>query len=304
MIDFVRLNAKLEDVEEYAEQFEWEPSFEQKTDKVTGYTNFSWKKENLKIKIFSARSLLTVEGSLPNFYKGYNHLNFRKSEIENSIDLISKYLRISPKELKLTTLEFGVNIITKKMPNYYFKSFICYRSNYFRYSNPKRRVKKGNGIQCDANDYTIKIYNKSWVAKEISKIATKVPPHVLRFELRYYSPKLKTLLNVSSLSDLKTEIAYKELFHEFFKVFNGIEKIKDYDFKLFTKEQLAYFCLSISENFRLYLSLLNARDPKLKLKEIRAKEDFFNNIESYVTASLWGEIGRKCTMKWKQLITS
>jgi predicted nucleic acid binding AN1-type Zn finger protein len=304
MIDFISFYTKLDDPESFVERFESEPSFEEKIDSKTGYMNFYWKKNNLIVKVFSDRRILTIKGSLPNFFKGYNHLNYRKSEIDKTIDLISVYLGIDSNRFKLTTMEFGVNIITNKDPKYYFKSFIKYRNNFFAQSKTRKRVKKGNGIQCDANDYTIKIYNKTWVANVITKTSKRVPDNILRFELRYTSSKLKKLLNVTYLSDLTRIAAYNELFKEFFKVFRGIEKISDYDFSTFTNKQLGYFCLATSENHIQFLNLLAERDPKLRLHELKNKEKFFSYIEKYSTTTLWGEIGKKSTMKWKRLMNT
>lgn len=123
--------------------------------------------ENIKIKIYSNSMFLS--GSLHKFFnKGeHNHNDFNLSAFRDVLKRLYELFKVSPENLKLICLEYGVNInppiesddIINHLMQHKHKDFESKISN-----------GKGNYKQAEHTDYIIKIYNKAKQYKLIDEV--------------------------------------------------------------------------------------------------------------------------------------
>ena len=141
---------------------------------------------------------VTISGSLHKFYHGNNYGLFKRSEIKETVEQFSSMFFIDPnsKEINITSLEYGVNVITKKEPLDYANCMLRYVNNKFRDCKPKRRTTKIWGRECSTTDFNLKFYDKTLQTELTSKkspedlaILKVLPKNILRYEIVHLRPK-------------------------------------------------------------------------------------------------------------------
>lgn len=153
---------------------------------------------------------VTVSGSLHKFYHGNNYGLFKRSEIKEAVVRFSNMFLIDAdsKDIKITSLEYGVNVITKKEPLRYADCMLYYVNNKFRDCTPKRRTTKVWGRECSTTDFKFKFYDKTLQTELTSKKPVKgsieVPSNILRYEIVHFRPKsMEYLYCLNSLHSIE-----------------------------------------------------------------------------------------------------
>ncbi len=155
---------------------------------------FTIKNNNVKLK-----------GSLHKYFNSglHNYNNFYFSNLLNTlIDLFEKF-KINPNTTVLNNVEFGVNIFTPFPPEVLLNAIIHYKGTPFHPFN----INGAKGIECEKENFIIKIYDKSH--------QYNLPEYILRFEIKAIRMKffvdnrakinvLSDLLNIDNLIKLKT----------------------------------------------------------------------------------------------------
>ena len=150
---------------------------------------------NLKFIIKSDRTIL-LTGSL---HKYWNSINGRGQHNYNDFsfpDLVSVILDIKEKfnidlsSTHIQNIEIGVNIITPYYPDRFLKSLINHKGQSFN----KEQGTKKHYLQCEKQQYIIKVYNKGLQYNQLENI--------LRFEGKITKMAKLKKAKIKTLSDL------------------------------------------------------------------------------------------------------
>ncbi len=209
-----------------------------------------------------------LNGSFHKYFNNgvHNYNDFYFTDLKNVLIDLSTKFNINPEKTILNNLEFGVNVFIRVEPEEVFKNIINYKGKPFH----KFNVDGAKGIECQMQNFIIKIYDKGYQYKQSGNL--------LRFELKgvkmqYFTDnkiKIKTfadLLNVNQLHPLKDVLV---------SVFNEI-LITDYcikDNKLNAKELLIF---SNGNNPKYWEQLI----PKSKLTDNSKNKDYKKQRKNY-----------------------
>lgn len=144
--------------------------------------------------------------------QGHNYNDFQYSELCSTIDYMSDNI-IDVNEKKLTQLEFGLNIsVTKNAKSIIKKSILMH--NLERHTALRKFKGRGYLLEFEHTNYIIKIYDK---AKQYKR-----RENILRFEIKFISPKEFNPLGIYNLNDLKSKENLKNLFNYMLKRFDEL----------------------------------------------------------------------------------
>ncbi len=187
---------------------------------------------------------LIIRGSLhKNYYKGFNSSDFSLSQLREEITWLSEKVKISPENLIITNLEFGLNI-ELKFPVFDFlsKNLIIFKSLPFNRYDPDQSG-KCIGFYCPLSQYSLKVYDK---AKQYG-----LKTNLLRVELRYKKMTPLKGTEIRSLKDLGSPLAQNELFTKLKKAWGDV---------------LLFDISELNEAPKLFVNtpefILNANNPK------------------------------------------
>ncbi len=138
---------------------------------------------------------LTLKGSLhKNYYAGKNFLPFTWQMLQQQVNHICKTLSIDAKTAQISTLEIGVNIITRfEVTPFLRQNIVSYKGNPFNRYKPDRNG-FCLGIYCTLSQYEVKIYDKG--------LQNNLPYNLLRFEKRYLKMQVLNKRGIKYLTDL------------------------------------------------------------------------------------------------------
>jgi hypothetical protein len=161
--------------------------------------NQSVKYRNLWVTINQSRNVRKLKGSLHMFWNRgtHNHNDFTYIDLVKTILELANDLKIDPKKSVLNHIEYAVNLLTNFDPSDLIHDLILHKGV------PFYRMKKGIGMRCTHEQYSIKIYNKGY-QKHLSC-------YVLRIEIKvnamYYLEEkgipIRTLDDLMNLDNLK-----------------------------------------------------------------------------------------------------
>ncbi len=142
---------------------------------------------------------LTLDGSLhKNNFNGENYSPFGWDDLQAQISHVENSLCVSPEDVEILNLEFGVNVqLPFPVFEYLQQNLISYKGKQFNAYDPDR---KGVclGYHCELSQYSVKVYDK---AKQFN-----LPENVMRFELRFRKMHKLNRLGIKILSDLKDRV--------------------------------------------------------------------------------------------------
>ena len=192
---------------------------------------------------------------LMKFYKENNYSDFTREEIKRAVHELCAYLHITPDKMKITLLEFGLNILTEYPPDYYFDVFRDYKTRPFIPMRPLPGTPKIAGINCNLSQYDIKFYDKTWEAIRRGKVSVKerylIPSNLLRFEIRFKSPKVRSIRTLINGEDLYSPAFLNELKYELNYIYENIYKLNVIaDFNGFRQKDIREYLFIKSELYQ------------------------------------------------------
>jgi hypothetical protein len=164
----------------------------------------------LQIRITSQNHCkVYLKGSLHKYYtgsyitEGYNHSDFSYSNICEAIYQISQVMNVTPSQIILHQLEFGLNIHTKENPSFVIEQILSHKGMSFE---QRDFLGKGKLIRVNRERYSVKIYNKG--------LQYDLPNHILRVEIKvnkmaYFQGVTFKDYKISTMSDLLNFTLYE-----------------------------------------------------------------------------------------------
>lgn len=117
---------------------------------------------------------VSMKGSLHKYFEGgTNFGDFTLIDVQIAIVELAEMFDFNPEKTHINFIEIGVNIPLEYDPSKLIRCLVLYRNKSFE---PLQVKGKGYGRQCDTQNFTIKIYNKS--------LQYNLPHHLLRFEVK------------------------------------------------------------------------------------------------------------------------
>jgi hypothetical protein len=244
---------------------------EHKTD--TGDFYLSGSLKNYKVNL--NKEGVNLKGSLPKFYLNDNIKTLTRGDTERAFENMEDLLHVKLTNSKVYRFDIGVNLLTEKEPEHYFK-FLGESKYYNRLLQPK-------SLYYVNSNRTKAFYNKiAEVKAKAGHIETAIKyRNLLRYELRFtrrLTRQLKTLEVNPAL--LTNEDFYIKIIDRFYNEFQGIHKI----FKL--KMNLKKIGRQPKENDffnQLLILLINGvgQDTVLEMVEDMKKDNVYKSPVNY-----------------------
>ena len=200
----------------------------------------------------STKFYLNIRGSFhKNHYKGENWQPFKFSNLQYQIRHICKSLFIEPESARISSLEFGVNIVTPfNVKAFLDNNVLDFKGKRFdKYLPDKRGLELG--LFCRLSQYQIKLYDKG---KQ-----NKLDNNLMRFEKKCKKMQELKKMGILYLSDLLDKAKVYSLKPILLKAWN--------DVLIYDIEDSEMLSIEISDDDKRFL--LNGRNHKYwgKIKE-------------------------------------
>lgn len=168
------------------------------------------------LKVVLEDDKLFINNSLHKFFKGDNYSDFSRSELIQSIDLLSDNLGVCDKSIIPNFLEFGINTSFSDVTSYLY-SMALYKGKNF-YPMKKKSVEYGRKVEmCE-------VYAKAYDKSKEFLLHNKIPCPIndlLRVEIGLKGKR--QLSFIPSLADLKKEETLRILQQKLLYYFEHIE---------------------------------------------------------------------------------
>jgi len=174
--------------------------------------------DNIKVKVY--QNSIFLQGSLHKFYNEgeHNHNDFNLSAFRDVLRRLFELFRVTPENLNLICIEYGVNILPPIESNKIINHLFQHKRIEFE---SKISNDKGNYRQAEHNEYIVKIYNKAKQFRlnyEVLRIEikeTNLRHHRARgiFTLKDFIHSDKTTF-INSLIDKWNEVIYYDCTNE------------------------------------------------------------------------------------------
>lgn len=220
---------------------------------------------------------------------GHNHNDFNYSQLCSRVDYLKDKI-IDIATTKLTQLEFGLNIrIPVEAKDLISKSILMHKLE--RHSAVKKF--KGNGylLMFEHYNYIIKIYDKA------KQYGIK-DQNILRFEIKFISPKEFNKLGVFNINDLKNKDKLNSLFHYLLNRFEELLIVDE--FSIETTSIKDYDKLNMYSSFSFWDKLRNEKKRQSKLNH---KKKYLSLLKQYNLLKKKNYLKEALIEKFNQLIS-
>lgn len=229
MIDFIKIRYPNPDIEhlKYVPGTDWTSSTKDETKALKG--KFSLFNElSLAVKPSHEGSVLIIQGSIhKHFYNGSNSGDFSFSDLTKAISDLCETLKIDPHRAKVSTFEFGVNMLTPTPPEDIISRLL--HVGRYPFIAMSGDGKPSRGLYRKGNKRKIKVYRKA--------------PEMLRFEVSAIKMVFVEKARISTLSDLLKKENLAQLGHILIEQFKSIEKTECVDQSKMSEKQINAFKL-------------------------------------------------------------
>lgn len=254
----------------------------------------------LQIRISSQNHCkVYLKGSLHKYYtgryitEGYNHSDFSYSNICEAIHQISNVMNVTPSQIILHQLEFGLNIQTKENPSFVIEQILSHKGMPF-----EQRQYRGKGklIRFDRERYSVKIYNKG--------LQYDLSQNILRVEIKinkmaYFQGVTFNKFNISTMEHLLNYDLYECFLSALIQTLNeliftddriSVREITNKKDKVFFKD---------ASNPRYWSKQRNLSDSKTFNRKMRKLDDI---RLKYAPDDLKGHLQKSLQNKFAEII--
>ncbi len=221
MYDFIKAVARDVDVQSILNgPLEFKLFVDEKTAEVSPF--YIARNHNLEFKLFETGTLI-VKGSLHRLAdylegtgNGANFTSVRMADIISSISHITFLTGIEASRLKISNLEFGINLPITRPAQYYLEKLILYKN----YMASIVLCESSNDLfmaKFQAQQYEVKLYDKGWqfrLDKPLLRIELKITRMV------YFKTVTKKLGGHLTLASLDSHALYYFLYNKLELVIN------------------------------------------------------------------------------------
>ncbi len=220
--------------------------------------------------------------------EAHNHNDFSYSQICSMVDFLKDNI-IDIATSKLTQLEFGLNIrVPVQAKDLISKSVLMH--NLQRHSAVKDFKGKGYLLMFEHYNYIIKIYDK---AKQYG-IRDQ---NILRFEIKFISPKEFNKLGVFNINDLKNKEKLNNLFNYLLRRFEELLIVDDFSHQEITLEDFEK--INMYSSFSFWDKFRNENKRQSKLNH---KKKYVSLLEQYGLLKSKNYLKKELIEKFNQLI--
>ena len=211
MIDFIKLNCRLTSIEmqQLKNNIDFYRTINTATGEVVSLSSngkqvlnhiVAWEK-NKKIKLYPS-GWCEVSGSIHKYFNDgkHNFNQFEKSNLIESVSLLSDKLKVNLRNFKISGLEVGVNIKPPIDSQEIIANSLLYKSRPFE---SKYHNDEGNYKQVSLSEYKIKLYDKRL---HYEAQGYEVGEETMRFEIKYNSMRSVKQKGIFLLEDLEQKI--------------------------------------------------------------------------------------------------
>ena len=211
MIDFIKLNNRLTIIEmqELKNNIDFYRTYNTATGEEVSlssngkqvlYHIVAWEK-NMKIKLYPS-GWCEVSGSIHKYFNDgkHNFNQFEKSNLIESVSLLSDKLKVNLRNFKISGLEVGVNIKPPIDSQEIIANSLLYKSRPFE---SKYHNDEGNYKQVSLSEYRVKLYDKRL---HYEAQGYEVGEETMRFEIKYNSMRSVKQKGIFLLEDLEQKI--------------------------------------------------------------------------------------------------
>ncbi|MEC5395818.1 hypothetical protein [Bergeyella sp. RCAD1439] len=247
----------------------------------------------MKIIQYPSRSVY-IEGSLHKFFNkaDFNGNDFNSQDLSVTLYEIERVLGLTPQHLKLTNLEFGVNVTLPFDPQKVLNNLLFYQDKEFTKS-----ITAGNFREVEKTQYFVKIYDKyrQYNDDDIEvTIVKNIQPNTFRFEMKYRKMQKLNDIGITYLTDLLDTEKMEQLKYRLLECF---DEVYFYDFTMRTdkmnkreKEAIKDYC---NPNF-----WSNIED---RVERFKNKRDY-NKIVVKHSQNIKAKISNLIAEKWDELL--
>ena len=211
MIDFIKLNNRLTIIEmqELKNNIDFYRTYNTATGEEVSlssngkqvlYHIVAWEK-NMKIKLYPS-GWCEVSGSIHKYFNDWKHNfnQFEKSNLIESVGLLSDKLKVNLRKFRVSGLEVGVNIKPPVDSQEIIANSLLYKSRPFE---SKYHNDEGNYKQVSLSEYRVKLYDKRL---HYEAQGYEVGEETMRFEIKYNSMRSVKQKGIFLLEDLEQKI--------------------------------------------------------------------------------------------------
>lgn len=211
--------------------------------RIEGYLN------GMRVRVWPERKRMRIEGSLAKFLFHENITMLTRETTQEALENLGEALEIDIGKARVSSLEFGCNIVTRQEPWVYMKRLgDMPRRERLEYSRNTLYYSRKGREQPDA----LKIYDKGREAKQKRNKGMQIPKemqgkHILRFELALNS-RLRQQLGVHEVtaSSLYSCELWEKLKAMLLEKYKSIQKLNMGEMKLKNKTEKGiidgFFC--------------------------------------------------------------
>lgn len=228
---------------------------------VIGYATI-WK--NLSIKFRGGYML--IQNSIQKFFKGENYSIFRYSEVVEAIYLIIEKLKLNPEDVRVSRIEFGINLIIKHPAMTLLNQVVVYNKIPFR---EMIKINRTYGKKAFLSEYSLKLYDKTLEAWLHDK--KKLSYNILRVELEIR--RTRQIQFVKNFADLLKEETMDNLFSLLMERIQKIIVLPSFDFSAFKSQERQLFFAGQNPMFWNI-------EKKLNGNTFKKKRNRFNKINA------------------------
>ena len=265
-----------------------------------------FKYENFRGMFLMRDNSVILDGSLHKFYNdGENYDDFTYSQVKEAFKIIAKKFNKELKDIQITFLEIGVNMIMASLPEHYFNCFKSLGRNNFIYMTPLSGSSRLTGKRCKSSQYDFKVYNKSADTKAKTKAKTKPAENILRIEIALSSNYLrsnKLIYNAEQLNNIRIFRKYIRVLVKSFTQSNKINVFSSKDLVGFSEKEVKDYYFITSDHYDLYIQHLKETGRSLKNENARRRklESKLNALD--ITNDYVDEMIKAFTHKRKELM--
>ena len=211
MIDFIKLNCRLTSIEmqQLKNNIDFYRTYNTATGEEVSLSSngkqvlnhiVAWEK-NKKIKLYPS-GWCEVSGSIHKYFNDgkHNYNQFDKSNLIESVGLLSDKLKVNLRNFRVSGLEVGVNIKPPIDSQEIIANSLLYKSRPFE---SKYHNDEGNYKQVSLSEYRVKLYDKRL---HYEAQGYEVGEETMRFEIKYNSMRSVKQKGIFLLEDLEQKI--------------------------------------------------------------------------------------------------
>jgi hypothetical protein len=301
MIDYISCSIPFTDIRQLRNNLDFRSEYDVKTGElkttINGFVRECAFWNGLKFEIYCHLETYNIgkikfSGSLHKFSNGVNYDDFDAFQLRKTIEDISSLIGVTPNEIHIHSIEFGVNIETELNPSEVLNRLIYFKQKDFESQRVFKNSKNGFIQRCTRHNYQLKIYNKS--------IQYNLFNNILRYEIKvtkmqFFKTKINNMSYLSDLFQVNVRDNLLEILLDFWDHILLKEHIIKLNYNLSAKD------IEILKNSRFENYWKIKKDEYKPYKFNRLMKQYYLAVKKSNTTSFHEIIRNQIQSKWQKL---